>query len=688
MSLFLLLTFPETCRAAELHITAGCRAQWAEEEEGIARVTLTQYDKAGTEMVVGTTDYIFMIDGSRTTALSDRYLFQEGREDQEPQESHCPCMAEGHYYMVGGMKVLPLTYTLGYECDTGELRTWSAERMLWSDSAGAHYNRSGSRIPVRYANGCLDIFTIFKNEAINSIREIAQRRDGSRIAFIVYSGDASSLYGVLDYTQNYEDAIRKIENAGFEPGSLLCPGLDRARALYDGSGTNRTTKLLMMGDGRNTDIESARQKAAAFRALPKTAVYTACMGKEACTMGSGGQAMNDMSGGQDGRFFRVQTRPQQEMSKVFAAALNEEMPVTVSIDSKNYTADISGEWEYYENIGKGYCASCSAGSFSHTQKQVAWQIPKDIKNTVTCSFYVKMKEEAKYISVPKEYDVLSGAALSYVIRGGSRDGQKGKLTAGCNHLLWKPSRLEVTKVKLLSGNAYKKQEDVWYVQGDSENELTFESYTSHATAAWKPEKNILYEKSARGRVFEISEKKSIRSQDISRLKSIYPVTLYKDGEVMRYYPSASIGRGENELFTEKFDETKKLTLICDALPPRVAGSVPKMIREDRTLEFTAEDDGSGVRKKSFVLVLKNVKTGEEKKFVSSGVSISWNIMLEDPFYSGNIRWSLQAEDNVCNRMESSGIANIRPPKGEETIADEIRTRILDPRSDLSVNGIY
>lgn len=688
LSLFLLFLCPERCFAAEPEVLAGCHAEWMDEENGIARVTLTQSDLPATETAAGTTDYIFMIDGSRTTALNDSYLFQKSSAETEPTGNHCPCMADGHYYLISGVKVLPITYTLGYECDTGRLRTWSAERMLWSDSAGAHYNGAGKKIPIRYANGCLDIFTIFKNVAVKSVEQIAKRQDHSRVAFIVYSGGANALYGVLDYTENYEDAVGKIRKAGFQPGSLICPGIDKAMALCETGEECRATKLLMMGDGRNSDIGSAVKKAETFRSLPGTAVYTACMGMEACIDGDGCQAMKAMSGNRADRFWRIQTRPQKEMAEAFAAVLNEEIPVAVGIDGKKYSGRISGEWEYYEDAAKGYLTECSAGSFSHTQDRITWLIPKNTKGTVQCSFYVRLQEEANYISEAREYDVLQGTELSYVIRGGSRDGAEGRREAECNPLKRRPSGIEVTQVRLQSGIFYQKQEDVLFVKGGSANELCFTSYTKYAVGTWKPEKNFLYVKSDNSGQQEVFESGSARSEDLSHLTSTYPVTLYIDGERCEYYPSASIGQNGNQLVTERFDETKKLTLICDAVPPHIENPPAEIIREDQKIIFTAEDDGSGVQKGSFCLEVLNSKTGEKKVFRSSGTSISWNIRLEDSFYCGNLNWVLKAQDNVGNSTVLSGVSDIRASKGEEEIADEIRTRILLPRSDFSVDGIH
>lgn len=674
LSLCLLLFFPEKCSAAGPEFSAGCQAQWADEKNGIAKVTLTQSDKAVTELTIGTTDYIFMIDGSRTT-LNDSFLFQEARAEKEPQESHCPCMAEGHYYLISGTKILPLTYTLGYECGTGELRTWSAGRMIWSDSAGAHYNEAGKKIAVRYANNCLDIFTIFKNTAVKSIREIAQRKDGSRVAFIVYSGAADSLYGILDYTEDYETAIRKIQLAGFEPGSLLCPGIDRARMLCMNGGAPRTTKIFIMGDGRNSDISAAQKKAAELRTMPGIYIYTACMGKEACVKGNGFQAMRAMSGDRTDRFWSIQTKPQNDMTKAFSTAFNEKIPVSVGIDEKKVSAEIPGMWEYYEDVEKGYRAECNAGNFFHSGSQIMWQIPRNTERMVQCSFYVRLKEEAKNISEQREYELLEKGKISYVIRGGSRDGEEGSRDLPCNPLSWKPSGINVTKVKLLSGTSYQKQPDVWYVKGGSENTIGFSSFTAYASLAWKPEKNMLYERSENSDR-PLAEYECVRSADLSHLESTYRVTLRYDGEQCEYYPSASIGEGTDRIFTERYDGTKKLTLICDAVPPDIEGVVPEIVREDRKIIFRVKDYGSGVRAGSFTLEIKNPKTGEKKVFGTSGTEISWNIRLDDPFYSGNLKWILTAEDNVGNSNVFGGTSNIRAPKGEETITNEIRTRIL------------
>lgn len=669
--------FSAECLAAEPEVSVECRAEWADEERGIAKVTLTENGNNCTELSIGKTDYIFMIDGSRTTTLNDKYLLQENVNDLEPMSVHCPCMAEGHYYMVGGVKVFPLTYTLGYVCSTGDLKSWSSARQIWSDSAGAHFNGNGRRIPVRYASGCLDIFTIFKNEAVSSIRKIAQRNDGSRVAFIAFSGEADSLYGMLQYTSDYEKAIRSIREAGYIPASLLCPGLAKARALYDGGGRAESTKIFVMGDGRNNDMNEAVRQAAQFRSQPGVIFYSACMGKEACVQQAGYQAMYNMTGRRSDRFWRIQTRPSKDLAEAFAAAVNEKTEITVGTDQKTYGAAIpDGEWEYYENAAEGYVPRCSVGEFYCIRNRIVWSIPKNSLGNANCSFYLKLRETARYVAETKEYEVLDRPEFSYVIRGGSMDGTEKKVGAQCNTLPVKPSGLEVTKVQLVSGVYSQKAENVFYVKGSAENELTFSAHTDYASEKWKPEKLILHERFLYGGTSKVPESGLLRSPELKKLTGSYHVTLDTDKEIREYYPQASIGQGAAERYTKQFDEEKKLTLICDAKAPEITGAVPEIIRKDVRIPFSASDDGSGLKNGSFRLELTNQKTGETKVFTGSGSELSWNIRLDDAFYSGNIRWVLKVEDKVTNSRALEGISNIRVPKSEETIANEIRTRIL------------
>lgn len=663
-------------RAAEFHVSAECAAEWTDEEEGIAKITLTQCDEPYTEMMNARTNYIFMVDGSRTTTLNDKYLRQSGKRDSEPVQSHCPCMADGHYYMIDGKKVLPVIHTLGYEYGTDTLRTWSAERKIWTDSAGAHFDGSGRRIAVRYQNGCLDIFTIFKNTAIDAIRRIAARADGSKVAFLSFSGAGGELYGVTDYTDDYNMAIRKIKDAGFLPGSLICPGLDRARKLYDTGGNSGATKVFIMGDGRNHDLANGIQKAKAFREQQGVMIYSACMGVEACTKGSGYDAMYELNGKNPQRFYRIRTSPTKDMAAAFAEVVGEKIPVKVTIDEKRYEGTIGGAWKYYENRQEGRTAQCSHGIFSHSGQQILWQIPQGERQNGSCSFYVQLSGEARRVAENTKYEVLEEAVLSGVIRGGTKDGETVAVSPDRPSLVWKISAPEVTKAELYSGNCSLKEKNVWYVKGGEENLIKFTAYVSYACDRWKPEENILYERTGANNYASLAEKKAVRSSDLSKLRSSYTSILYLDGESREYYPRTYAGRGANAVYTKQFDESKKLTLICDAIPPQLTGTIPERIREDTLLYFTAADRGSGVANNSFVLELTNKKTGEKKIFTASGTELSWQIRIDDPFYGGNISWTLRAGDRVGNETQTEGIANIRPPKSEETIANEIRTRIL------------
>lgn len=637
---------------------------------------MKEYDEPSTEMVNGKTNYIFMVDGSRTTTLSDAYMAGDVFEDQEPLEPHCPCMAEGHYYMIDGTKILPLTYTLGYECKTGVLRTWSKERKLWSDSAGAHFDHNDRKIRIRYSNGCQDIFTIFKNTAIASIRKIAERNDGSKVAFLSFSGENGELYGVTDYTTDYKSAVQQIKETKFYPGSRLSYGIDRVKKLYDSQKTPGVTKVFIMGDGRNSDIEIALKKAQELRKLPHMMIYSACMGREACIKGQGYHFLYAINGSNEKRFWKILTNPAKDMAEAFASAIEEKFPEEVRIENRSFTGKLGAVWEYYEDSRKGYLPQCSHGTFLHTADKIQWILSQKEKEKGSCRFYVRLKEAAKYVAEEKEYEVIEEPEFSGVIQGGLQNGQPFIYHDFCNFLSRMPSELEVTKVQLQSGISSRKKDDEWYVKGGSENILSFSSFTEYASQFWKPEWNRLYERSFGIGDNQIPEREQFRSENFGKLKSNYSVTLNNDGETREYYPQASAGSGGNRIITETFDKKKKITLICDAIPPTISGTVPDVIREDTILSFSAEDEGSGVRKNSFLLEIENVKTGEKKIFTSSGRKISWKISLEDSFYTGNIRWSLSAEDCVTNRTIIRGLANIRMPKSEETIEHEIRTRIL------------
>ncbi|MGN0334820.1 MAG: hypothetical protein ACI4DV_04045 [Lachnospiraceae bacterium] len=405
----------ENCLAAEPTLKISCDAVWESEEERIAKVTLHETDHSAAEYSLGTTDYIFMIDGSRTTTLNDSYLKERNTEESEPLSVHCPCMAQGHYYRIDSRCVLPITHTLGYLKDTHTLISWSAERKIWSDSAGAHFDEKDRKIPVRYESGCKDIFTLYKEAAIETIREIAQRADGSRVAFLSYSASDGSIYGVTEYTSDYEKAIEQIRKTGFLPGSVVAPGLEYAKILCQKPEGTKYTKIFIMGDGRQNDIEKGVAKAKELRELTGVTVYSACMGIESYIKGSGYRAMRQMTGNQDDHFFAMIRTGTENLKDAFSAVCHEKTKRSVEADNKQFTWSVSSDcWEVEYDELKNYRCSASAGTADEKNGCFIWTIPKESRNN-QCTFYLRLKEEAKAVAQKTAYPAAGKLQCTYMM---------------------------------------------------------------------------------------------------------------------------------------------------------------------------------------------------------------------------------------------------------------------------------
>ncbi len=669
--LVLTLGNSKICLAAEPEVRIGSEAVWESEEEGIAKVTFQETDVSATEVSLGRTDYIFMVDGSRTTTLDDYYLRENNQSETEPLQAHCPCMKEGHYYKIDTREILPITHTLGYLRGTERLISWSAERKIWSDSAKAHFNERNQQIPVRYSSGCKDIFTLFKDVTVETIRQIAERQDGSRVAFLSYSAADGTLYGLTEYTADYEKAISEVQSAGYLPGSCVAPAIRYAKKMIDSNAS--ATKIFLMGDGQQSDIAQGIEEAAALRAMPKVYLYTACMGIQTYSKDTGYEAMRSMAGA-DNRFFSMIRTAKQTLLQSFMTMEQEKTERTVAAAEKSYTWTVPEElWDCTELTE--YRDRVSAGTLEKSGNSYLWSIPED-SSQETCTIYLRLNDSARYVSEKTEYLPAQKLRCSYEISGGSLDGTMRSVSGSVNSLSVEPSKLELSEILIASGKVSKKKERTYYVKGGSDTVLTFSSETRYPTELWKPEENQLREDCANGYRNYPTADENQRSEDFAILSSWFEVQLTRDKETRTYHPRGMIGAAEGKQWYLSEDPLKSLTLICDAKGPDITGTFQEKITENTNCSFRVSDDGSGVLEKSFRLTLKNKETGKTKSFQASGNLLTCVLGPEDESFRGVIEWELTAEDRVGNRTVKNGSILIREPKTEEEMLREVRTRIL------------
>lgn len=667
----------ECCLAAEPLVEIFAEAAWESEEDGIAKVTLKEIDQETTEESLGKTDYLFMVDGSRTTTLNDYYLRQENTREQEPLGVHCPCMADGHYYQIGSRQVLPVTHTMGYLKGTKTLITWSAERKIWADSAGAHFNEKGKVIPVRYSNGCKDIFTLYKDLTIATIQRIAERKDGSRVAFLSYSASDGTLYGMTEFTDDYEEAIHQIRESGFLPGSSLGPALTQALKLCSEDSGAEVKKILIMGDGKQSDIQQGIEMAAQLRNIPGVLIYTACMGAEVYSQGSGYKALAQMTGGREERFFPMLRTVNENLSQAFSVLYGEKVSRKIKPVEKVYSWNLPKDlWTVVYDPQKEYECSATKGTLTQKGNQMNWILTEESGERI-CEFYIQISEDARCVDQTTYYDPVENLRCTYQIQGGERDGQKEEVATGINQLVVVPGELQFQRVWMVSGWVNQKEEQTYYVKADTEVKLGFTTEIPHSTNLWKPEENALIETTETGQEHILPEIYRLITKEGAVLTSKFRCRLSADGERRTYNPVAMAGREGHRRWFYNTEEGKKMTLICDGKAPEIQGVIPERILEKTKILLAAKDTGSGILDGSFILELENPKTQETKTIYGTGAELSFEVDPEDGFYQGILRWNLQVQDRVGNKTQLSGEILIEMPKDlEETVKHEIHTRIL------------
>ena len=102
---------------------------------------------------------------------------------------------------------------------------------LWMD--GCHYDmNTGRYIPIRYANGCEDIFTYSKRNTLAMIDAIQNRNDGSRVAFWGY-GTSVDLSNCVNPTNQYYVVRNAVRSVPMYPGPLYSPSIRYVTKLLD-----------------------------------------------------------------------------------------------------------------------------------------------------------------------------------------------------------------------------------------------------------------------------------------------------------------------------------------------------------------------------------------------------------------------------------------------------------------------
>ena len=126
--------------------------------------------------------------------------------------------------------------------------------------------------------------------------------------------------------------------------------------------------------------------------------------------------------------------------------------------------------------------------------------------------------------------------------------------------------------------------------------------------------------------------------------------MLQDKQILYCYPVSRIEGRFITRQTKEQDETKKLTVICDAKAPDIVmPEIDYMISQDTRLVFHAKDDGSGMSQEGVKITVRNLDTGEERRATGNANEAVCEVVVTDSFYTGRIQIIVEAEDAGGNQ---------------------------------------
>ena len=163
-----------TSRAYEPDVSIGKAAKWDNIEEGLATLTLTEKDTS--DWSDNPSDYIIVLDRTRTMALDDTCFWSENTS--KIGSTNSVCLNENHFYLYNGKPAKLIDYSNGiWLSDKTYFSLNGGEKTLWN----AHYNSSGTRITPSLSNGCVDRLALAQ-KSIKDIMTVLDEQNKKELA--------------------------------------------------------------------------------------------------------------------------------------------------------------------------------------------------------------------------------------------------------------------------------------------------------------------------------------------------------------------------------------------------------------------------------------------------------------------------------------------------------------------------
>lgn len=468
-----------TSKEYEPGISLGKSAKWENIEQGLAELTLTEKDTSNWSD--NPSDYIIVLDRTRTMALDDQ-CFWSG-ESEEITAAHSVCLNPEHTYYYRNQPVRLIDYRNGYRIDTGETVHLSSQSsvQLWN----YHYNAAQEKITPGISNGCYDRLTLAQ-KSIRDILEVLAKQNQEQLAQglknrIMYWSFSGPTYAdkklhpdglwdeVPEFTTDIESAKQQIKyqtyagtyyNNSFE--KILTKIREKKNdPLYK----EIPTKVIFISDGLQSDADKAytAQLAAQIKAQPDTKIYTILIGNDANS--EAGQLMKSYASNPScfatvnrewNTFVSTITAIQQDQFEISAA----EKILNDKIDTRYW--EILGEPIVEE--GNGTAELDSEGTI------LTWNIPSGEGKTYTCKLKLKLKDEYRYLlsdtMYPTNQDAedadetlilenpeKAGAVLDYRIKGGKYHMESRKVGIKTPTLKYGTVRIEGEKHWTVEGSS-------------------------------------------------------------------------------------------------------------------------------------------------------------------------------------------------------------------------------------------
>ena len=463
----------------EPDISIGKSAKWEDIEEGLAELILTEKDTS--DWSDNPSDYIIILDRTRTMAIDDKCFWSEN--DSDIGLTHSVCWNPQHFYYYRNQTAQLIDYQNGRFEKSGETFHISSKSStkLWQ----AHYNASGARITPSIANGCIDRLTLAQ-KGIKDIMDVLDSQNKkelagglkNRVMYWSFSGPTwkdLSLHPdgvwneVPSFTSDIAAAKSKVKYEAYA-GTYYNNSFDKVLASIrakqsDPDYKDIPTKVIFISDGVQSDADKAYTTNVTnqIKALPNTKIYTILIGNAADS--EAGRLLKKYAN--DGCFATVNQNWDTYTQTITAIQRDQ---YEIGAVEKVLTDKINTE--YWEVVGEPILeAGNGTASLNSSKTVLTWNIPAGEGKTYTCKLKLKLKDEYRYLisdnklyptnlddGNPTDEDIKNnpdkaGAVLNYNITGGKYNNETRKVGIRTPKLKYGAVEFEGEKIWTVDGSS-------------------------------------------------------------------------------------------------------------------------------------------------------------------------------------------------------------------------------------------